>query len=166
MYVVIRINKNSVNNIVVTLTENSTVANPIYLFKFTDQQSKKDCYFIASDTSAFTQRFNQFSVTEKENPNTLIGEVELLNQGFYNYTIYQTDLVNTSGLATAADAVSHIVKSVEEGLVWVVPFTKSSIEYDPQASDTIIYTSDAYTALLDEFGNELLSESNNVLIQE
>jgi hypothetical protein len=125
---VIRFLKNSTNNVVVTLTENSTVTNPIYLFMFTNQTSNVPYYFISTDTSSYKTRYNKFSVVEKLGANTLNGEVTLGFNGYYNYTVYQTSLANTVGLTTAADAVPFITKSVEVGVVDVVGTTAAFVE--------------------------------------
>jgi hypothetical protein len=136
---VIEFRKTYTNTVTVTLTENSTISNPIYLFLFKNQQSSVNYYFIATDTSAFKQRYNQFQVIEKTNANTLNGEVSLNNEGFYDYTIYQTSLANTTGLANALAAVPFITKTVEVGLVWVVPDELQTTDYNPLSTTTIIY---------------------------
>lgn len=137
--IVIRFLKNSTNNVVVTLTENSTVTNPIYLFLFTNQTSNVNYYFIGTDTSAYKTRYNKFSIVEKTSANTLNGEVTLGLKGYYNYKVYQTSLVNTSGLTTAADAVPFITKTVEVGVVDVVFDAITNTEYDVQDETNIIY---------------------------
>lgn len=139
LYLVIRFLKNSTNNVVVTLTENATVTNPIYLFMFTNQTSNVPYYFISTDTSSYKTRYNKFSVVEKLAANTLNGEVTLGFNGYYNYTVYQTSLANTSGLTTAADAVPFITKSVEVGVVDVVLDAITNTEYDVQDETNIIY---------------------------
>jgi hypothetical protein len=136
---VIEFRKTYTNTVTVTLTENATISNPIYLFLFKNQQSGVNYYFIATDTSAFKQRYNQFQVIEKTNANTLNGEVSLDNEGFYDYTIYQTSLANTTGLANALAAVPFITKTVEVGLVWVVPEELQTTDYNPLSTTTIIY---------------------------
>lgn len=135
----IRFQKGTTNNVVMTLTENATATGFIYLFRFTNQQTAVDYYFIASDTSLYTQRYNQFSVTEKVNPNTLNGEVSLGNEGFYDYEVYQTSITTTSGLTNADDAVQYIVKSLEVGLVWVILSEQDIDKYTPQTSTSIVY---------------------------
>ena len=135
----IKFTKSSVNNVIVTLTENSTVSNPYYLFMFTNQQTNVDYYFIATDISIYKDRYNSFMVTEKTSPNTLIGQVSLGNEGFYNYIIYQTSLTSLSGLTTANDAIPFITKSVEYGLVWVVTATEIINRYNPTSDTTIVY---------------------------
>jgi len=135
----IRFKKSSENLVVVTLTENSTLANPIYLFKFVNQQSFVPYYFIANDTSNFKNRYNSFIVTDKVNPNTLSGEVSLGNEGFYNYEVYQTTLTSLSGLSNAEDAIPYIDKTVEYGVVWVVPQDTQNDVYNPATLESIIY---------------------------
>lgn len=131
--------KDTANMLVLTLRENSTQANPIYLFEFVNQVTHKSYYFIASDTSVQKQRYNQFVLTEKNNANTLNGEVLLEDLGYYDYTVYETDLNSLSGLTTAADAVPHIVKAVEHGKVLVVNGTTNSIVYSPNSNTSIVY---------------------------
>jgi len=136
---VIRFLKNSTNNVIVTLTENSTVVNPIYLFIFTNQTSNVPYYFISTDSSNYKTRYNKFSIKEKTSANTLNGEVTLGLNGFYNYKVYQTSLSNLSGLTTAADAIPFITKTVEIGVVDVVFDAITNTEYDVQDETNIIY---------------------------
>lgn len=135
----IRFLKNSTNNVVVTLTENSTVVNPVYLFLFTNQTSNVPYYFISTDSSYYKTRYNKFSVIEKVSANTLNGEVTLGFKGYYNYKVYQTSLANTTGLANAAAAVPYITKTVEVGVVDVVLDAQTTTEYDVQDETNIIY---------------------------
>jgi len=139
---VIRFQKSASNTIVVTLTENSTVSNPIYLWLFTNQQTNVAYYFIGTDISQYKERYNKFIITDQANPNTLNGQTQLGNEGFYDYEIYQTSLSSTSGLTTAEDAVQYITKVVEVGLVWVILETTSNTAYDPQTNTTIVYQPD------------------------
>lgn len=136
----IRFQKSSVNTVTVTLTENSTVVNNLYLFLFTNQQTNVGYYFMAPDTSQYPQRYNRFYVTEKSAPNTINAEVLVGNTGFYNYTIYETSLSTTTGLTTAEDAIPYIVKVVEVGDVWVVPEPQEYIEHTPEFNTSIVYT--------------------------
>jgi hypothetical protein len=158
---VIRFKKYKQNTIVVTLTENSTVTNPYYLFQFTNQTSNVDYYFIATDESNYKERYNEFTVTERDTPNTLNGQVELGDEGFYNYTIYQTSLINLSGLTNAEDAVNSIVKSVEKGKVWVVPSTDANYTYTGVDTTAIVYNPE--DNLLTEDGYYILQENGYLI---
>ena len=135
----IRFVKGAVNDVVVTLYENSTVINPIYLFEFRSQQSNVHYYFIATDISDYITRYNRFEVEEVEGADTLNGEVELGKEGYYDYTVYQTTLLGTSGLTTAADAVPYILKTVEAGLVFVELPEVETITYTPTEKTVYIY---------------------------
>ncbi len=138
----LRVIKDNANTLTVTLTEKSTVSNPIYLFKFTNQTSNVSYWFISSDTSNFKQRYNKFLLTEKNNANTLNGEITLGLEGRYDYEIYQTNLANTSGLTIASDAIENIVKTVEVGIVDVVFDVKEYAKYEVQYDTNIVYQPD------------------------
>jgi len=135
----IKFNKSATNNIIVTLKENTTISNPIYLFKFVSQQTLVSYYFIGTDISAYKDRFNKFTIIEKASANTLNGEVTLGSQGYYDYKVYQTSLANTSGLANAQAAVPFITKEVEDGLVYVVFANNTDITYDSVDNTLIVY---------------------------
>lgn len=152
----IRFEKYSENNVVVTLTENSTATNPYYLFQFTNQTSNVDYYFIATDVSNFKERYNEFNVIERDNANTLAGQVELGDTGFYNYTIFQTSLNTLSGLTNASQALDYTVKEVEKGKVWVVPSSDSNYTYQLQDDTAIVYNPD----------DNLLTEDGYFILQE
>lgn len=138
----IRVIKDSLNILTVTLTEKATVSNPIYLFKFVNQTSNVAYWFISSDTSNFKQRYNKFLLTEKTSANTLNGEVALGLQGFYDYEIYQTNLATTSGLTSAEDAIPFIDKTVEVGIVEVLFDAEEYAKYEVEYDSNIVYQPD------------------------
>lgn len=162
LLIVIRFQKDTTNKVVVTLTENSTVSNPYYLFQFTNQTTNVDYYFIASDISNFKTRYNEFSVTERDSANTLQGQVSLGEEGFYNYTIYQTNLTTLNGLTEASEAVSNITKSVEYGKVWVVPSNQEVPTYSGQSTTLVVYN--PYEYLMIETNGYLLQEDSQLII--
>jgi hypothetical protein len=130
------------NIVVVTLTEKSTLPNPIYLFKFVNQTSNVAYWFIASDTSQFKERYNKFFVLESvyTTPiDTLSGAIELGLQGLYDYEIYQTTLTNLDGLDSAVDAIPFIDKTVEVGLVDVVFAAENITKYQVETETNIVY---------------------------
>lgn len=139
----IRFYKDAINIVTVTLKENSTISDPIYLFKFVSQQTLVNYYFISQDISQFKQRYNQFGVTEipeLTSPNdTLDGVISLGKEGFYDYYIYETSLTNTFGLNSAIDAIPYIVKEVETGLVDVVLSSEIINEYNEVDNTSIVY---------------------------
>ena len=136
----IKFEKLAINDIVVTLTEKSTLSNPIYLWEFKNDQSNDLYYFVGTDTSQFKQRYNQFQIEDKAaNPNTLAGQTSLGNEGFYNYTVYETSLSNLNGKTTALQCVPFIIGTVEVGLVWVVPNIATVDAYVPALEQITVY---------------------------
>jgi hypothetical protein len=81
---VIYINKDEVNNIVLTLSEVSTLTNPYYLFVFQNEMNPESTpiLFTTPDISTYPERFNQFLLDEPV-------DVELV-KGQYSYSVYES----------------------------------------------------------------------------
>ena len=86
-----QLKKNQVNsNITLTLTEKTTISNPVYLFGFESDQTKVSYYCICQDlaTTAQQERYNLFDITEGiDDP--LNSSLILGLQGRYHYFIYE-----------------------------------------------------------------------------
>jgi hypothetical protein len=80
----IYIDKGEVNTFALTLTESSTISNPVYLFKFTWEmnESLTPVYFVGLDTSPYPNRYNLFTLEE--------GVDATLNIGQYRYEVYES----------------------------------------------------------------------------
>lgn len=80
----IYINKDEVNNIVLTLSEVSTLSNPYYLFVFQNEMNPESdqILFTTADISTYPERFNQFLLDEPV-------DVELV-KGQYSYFVYES----------------------------------------------------------------------------
>jgi hypothetical protein len=80
----IYIDKGQTNEFALTLTESSTITNPVYLFKFTWEMNESllPVYFIGLDTSPYPNRYNLFNLEE--------GVDATLNIGQYRYEVYET----------------------------------------------------------------------------
>ncbi len=80
----IYIKKDEVNQIILTLTEVSTIPNPYYLFVFQNEMDKLSApiTFYTADSSAYPERFNQFLLDEPV-------DLELI-KGQYTYSIYES----------------------------------------------------------------------------
>ena len=94
----IYLTKGATSQIILTLKEKQTLSAPNYLFVFTHRGSNIEVKFVilnAADTSAFKDRFNQFSIVT----NTYFGTQD---SGEWEYQIYeQTSTTNTNpSLAT------------------------------------------------------------------
>lgn len=85
----ISITKNSTNNIILTLSEKTTIIGATYLFEvISDVTSDVKC-FIAPDISINPLRFNEFNFIENVVEDLLIGKFSLTLTGFYKYNVYE-----------------------------------------------------------------------------
>tara|TARA_R110002096_G_scaffold374046_2_gene567607 strand:+ start:1478 stop:1870 length:393 start_codon:yes stop_codon:yes gene_type:complete len=84
----INIERNTINTVVVTTTEEGTAT--YYLFEFKSDTTEEVVYCIAQDTSLFPDRFNKFAIQEvgSGTPVPINGEVKLENDGQWQYFIY------------------------------------------------------------------------------
>ena len=96
----ILINKNSNNTMVMTLTEKSTLTNPYFLFNFVSDVTGNAVNFIATDLSNYTDRYNQFLITETSGTNNYTsGTITLSPEGTWTYKVYeQTSSTNLNPL--------------------------------------------------------------------
>jgi len=101
----IYIEKGEENKIVLTLTENSTLSNPNYLFVFENEYdttvSPIELYL--PDTSTATDRYNLFTLTE----GSATGDDVELTRGQFTYTIYEAVGVPSTVSDTTGDVVEE-----------------------------------------------------------
>lgn len=97
----IYINKDEVNNIVLTLSEVSTLTNPYYLFVFQNEMNPESTpiLFTTTDISAYPERFNQFELDEPV-------DVELI-KGQYSYSVYESLIPPTSIEDTTGEIIEE-----------------------------------------------------------
>lgn len=83
--------KNTVNNIVVTISERSQLVDPFFLVvfssKFDTDGHTVNCS--VQNGVASNVRFDLLVITEKTNPEPLLGEVYLI-EGEWSYKIYES----------------------------------------------------------------------------
>lgn len=125
------ITRNSNSTIIFTLKEKQTLTSPYFLFELKfrgDGTTTKT--FIASDTSTYSDRYNQFLVTEVNLGSEILtsGTVNLQNVGEWHYRIFEQ--TSSSNLD-----VANAVNELENGIIKVLPST-SSTQYMHQISDT------------------------------
>lgn len=86
----IKLERNTSNDVVLTLTEKTTIESPTYLFSFKNDITNEYKNFIAADTSTSTNRYNEFTIVEVGAgiEDLLNGEIRLTEYGFYTYFIY------------------------------------------------------------------------------
>lgn len=130
----IYIQKNSVNNFVLTLNENSHLSNPTYLFEFTNEYiiNSTPIYWTQIDTSSYPNRYNLFELTENESGSTTGGtqnELSLIS-GQYKYNIYEA----TGSTLSVSATTGRIVESgrmvvAEENIITTITNNPNSIYY-------------------------------------
>jgi len=110
----IYIKKDEVNQIILTLTEVSTLPTPYYLFVFQNEMDKLSApiTFYTADLSAYPERFNQFELDEPV-------DLELI-KGQYTYSIYESSITPP----TIANSTGFVI---EEGRMVVSGPIVSSI---------------------------------------
>jgi len=129
----ITIAQGTLNKIILTLTEKATLSNPVFLFQFTNDQTRQAYFFIAADQSQFTYRYNEFQVTEKSSPNLLNGEVSLSTLGDYHYAVFEQ---NSS--ANLDPILAHSL--LKTGKLTVLNGSSpTEIKYDSEPKTNIIY---------------------------
>jgi len=108
----IYIDKNSLNNFVLTLTENSRLTNPNYLFQFKNEYvlNSEPIYWTAQDISLYPNRYNQFQLNEATSGSTsggTSGATLSLIGGQYSYTVYESTASTLSISATTGRIVEE-----------------------------------------------------------
>ena len=93
----VSITKNTVNTVVVTLTENTTITSPNYLFEFRNKETKSYSYcLVGTDLTSSTTR-NEFVIEDRTSPDPLLSQVSL-SVGDYVYKVYELTDVQVSAL--------------------------------------------------------------------
>lgn len=116
------IKTNQPNTLVVTVSQNSELTNPEYLFSFTHIFSKQQVTFIPVDISTHKNRYDEFYFVEGSGP----GEVYFPYQGQYIYAIYE----QPAGSGNLNPSLATNV--VENGEAQIYPSTAMTInnQYD------------------------------------
>jgi hypothetical protein len=78
----LRLEKNQTANLIVTVTELTTISPANYLFQLIHEQSFLEYFCILPNISVSTERFDEFVITDGV-------DVMLDYDGFYTYNIYQ-----------------------------------------------------------------------------
>ena len=99
-----------------TLTEKTTIANPTYLFSITHRLTNTTTNFIATDVSAYTERYNKFSVIE--------GTTFDVDSGEFLYRVY----AQSSQSNLYPDLSDELV---EQGMLKVNNTVVSDVYYTP-----------------------------------
>lgn len=112
------IKTNQPNTLVVTVSQNSELTNPEYLFSFTHIFSKRNVTFIPTDISTHKSRYDEFYFVE----GTGVGQIPFPYQGQYLYSISE----QPAGSGNLNPALAYNV--VENGEAQVFPSSASTME--------------------------------------
>ena len=104
----INIERNSANEIALTLKERGTAT--YYLFKFQSDNTEAVKYCIATDSSAFPNRYNRFTITEQTSPDNTNAEVEMTTEGQWRYYVYANSSSSNLDPTGLLELESGIVK--------------------------------------------------------
>lgn len=114
------IKTDSPNTLVVTVSQNSELSNPEYLFSFTHIFSKQRVTFIPPNISTHKNRYDEFYFVEGDG----MGEIRFPYEGLYLYSISE----QTNGSGNLNPALAYNV--VENGEAQVI--VQSAITVDSQ----------------------------------
>lgn len=112
------IKTNQPNTLVVTVSQNSELTNPEYLFSFTHIFSKQNVTFIPQDISTHKSRYDEFYFVE----GTGVGQIHFPYQGEYLYAIYE----QPAGSGNLNPALAYNV--VENGDAQIFPASASTMD--------------------------------------
>jgi hypothetical protein len=118
------IKTNQTNPLVVTVSQNSELTNPEYLFSFTHIFSKQNVSFIPPNVSIHQSRYDEFIFVEGDN--TGAGEIRFPYEGLYLYSI--SEQPNGSGNLNPALAY-NVVENGEAQVIVQSAITMNS-QYD------------------------------------
>lgn len=110
------IKRNSNNKMVVTVSQNKTLASPYYLFSFQHIMSKETVRFFPKNISTSTARYDEFEFNEGVEPTSYSGDVpyeQFPFEGQYYYGIYEC-------FGTGSTNPLYAFNKVEEGRAYVV----------------------------------------------
>lgn len=124
----ILINKNSSNEVVLTLSEKTSITSPTYLFEFTNDSTKQTKVFISADYSNNKERFNVFNIIETATEVPLTGRVSL-TVGDWKYKIYQQASTTNLVVANASGLVENGRVEVKGTETNINEFTGEQITY-------------------------------------
>lgn len=121
----IKLERDAATTFVTTVTELTTIANPEYLFEFVEEQTNESYFCILPDTSLYTSRYNEFTITDGSDLNFPI-------DGYYTYKIYEQ--ANGSGNLDPTG-----LTMVEQGRAYVYVTDTDPNEYEDTSETDTVY---------------------------
>lgn len=86
------LNRETANEVHITVTEKTTITNPVYIFRLTSETSNATKQFVSTDVSTNTIRYNKFIIETVEDSGSEDLDnaiVHMILEGFYNYEVYE-----------------------------------------------------------------------------
>jgi len=147
----LQIDKAESKDWILTLTEKVTISPVYFLFSFTHRLSNSTTNVLLTDTSAYTDRYNKFAVTE--------GSTFTLDAGEYMYKVY----AQTSPSNTNPDNADELV---EQGILKVDFTPAAKTQYTVTLNEKIyeIEAPEVIAYLLLEDGSFLLQEDDSKIL--
>ncbi len=109
----IRLEQDTINRVVVTLKELTTISDPYYLFEFISDDTNVSKIFTTANISTNVNRYDEFNIELTAGVEDLLnGVIKLPLKGFYHYNIYSQ--VSETNLDLA-----NITELVEVGKVYI-----------------------------------------------
>lgn len=125
--------RNNSNEIVVTVTEKTTLDSPHYLFAFTSDDTSETFTCICENISANTARYDRFVVNEQPfDADGTAGQITLNQEGGYSYTIYEQESDTNLDTALAGNIV-------EQGKARVTGAAITDEAYEPETTTHKVY---------------------------
>lgn len=104
----LRVLKGGTTNVVVTVTELTTISSVEYLWEFIEEQENEKLYAIIANTSTATQRYDKFQIIDGTT-------VTFPRAGFYTYNIYEqasgSGNLDPTGLTRVETGRIHVYKT-------------------------------------------------------
>jgi hypothetical protein len=117
--------------VALTLTEKGTAS--YYLFKFQSDNTEEVEYCVATDSSAYPERFNKFVLTEQTSPDNLAAQIELPTDGQWRYFVF----ANSSASNLDPDGLTEL----ESGILKVTGTSTPVTSYSGGNSTYVVYGS-------------------------
>jgi hypothetical protein len=127
------------NIVILTLAEKSTLTNPTYLFRLTNEFSTKVVLFTAPDVSANPTRYNEFvwqaiKSNQTEDPHN--GKMKLNPTGWWTYEVGECNVTSPTNIDW-----NNVVSVVELGKVLVENHESNlSTTFSADDTQTIYFT--------------------------
>ena len=109
-----KIQKNTTNNVVLTLAEKSTLLSPEYLLELISDVTGQVKIIAIDDISQYVESYNKFEITESETEDLQNGIVYLSPVGKWKYNVYEMNSSSPRSLN-----ISESVGIVETGICTV-----------------------------------------------